>query len=162
MEIRQSNATTIEVEESEFANKRTDVNTSVRSLFSRKRFDTGEVIAKFSSRKTYPTPNYLTVQINEHEHVELMPEYLECINHSCDPNCFFDTTSWQLIALKAIEKGEELTFFYPSAEWEMDQAFQCHCGSLACIGMIQGAKYLSKGSVRKYRFTDFIMQKLNT
>ncbi len=144
----------------EIAEVRTDILANNRSLFSRKSFVSGEIISEFGWRAMYSTPSYLTVQLSDTEHVELFPEYLECINHGCDPNCFFDTTSLRLIALKAIEDGEELRFFYPSAEWDMDQSFQCNCGSKNCVGEIKGAKYLTDVQVRRYRFTDFIQQKL--
>jgi hypothetical protein len=62
--------------------------------------------------------------------------------------------------VRANQEGDEFSFFYPSAEWNMDQAFQCLCGSPRCIGMIKGAKYLSPELVRQYQFTDFIQQKL--
>ncbi len=150
----------VESDQTEIAEIRIDPITSARSLFSKKNFDAEDVIIGFFSRMTHTTPNYLTVQISENEHIELFPECLECANHSCDPNCFFDTTTMNFIAIKPIAEGDEFTFFYPSAEWDMDQAFQCNCGSENCIGMIQGAKYLSKSAVKKYRFTDFIQSKL--
>ena len=143
----------------EVADKRTDINNH-RSLYSRRGFLPNEVISEFTWDKVHSSPNYLTVQISENEHIILLPEYLDCVNHSCEPNCFFDTTNRQLIALKPILEGDEFTFFYPSAEWDMDQAFQCRCGEDSCIGLIKGAKYLDEGMVRKYRFTDFINKKL--
>ena len=143
----------------EVADKRTDINNH-RSLYSRRDFLPNEVISEFTWDKVHSSPNYLTVQISENEHIILLPEYLDCVNHSCEPNCFFDTTNRQLIALKPISEGDEFTFFYPSAEWDMDQAFQCRCGEDSCIGLIKGAKYLDEGMVRKYRFTDFINKKL--
>ena len=145
---------------SEVTEKRTDVSRNNRSLYSRKNFKANEIISEFSWDKVHNKPTYLTVQISEHEHILLLPEYLECINHSCDPNCFFDTTHKILVSLKAIRNGEELTFFYPSAEWDMDQSFQCHCGSQNCIGLIRGARHLPENLLSKYRFTDFIQKKL--
>lgn len=144
----------------EIAEVRTDILANNRSLFARKDFAAGEIVSEFGWRAMYSTPSYLTVQLSETEHVELFPEYLECINHGCDPNCFFDTSTLQLIALKPINDGEEMRFFYPSAEWDMDQPFTCNCGAKACIGTIQGAKYLTDVQLRRYRFTDFIQQKL--
>jgi hypothetical protein len=152
----------IDMDQTEVAEIRIDPITSHRSLFSKKRFRKNEVIIEFLAKNVHSTPTYLTVQISEDVHIELLPECLECTNHSCDPNCFFDTTNMQFVALKEIPPGEEFNFFYPSAEWDMDQAFKCHCGSDQCIGVIQGAKYLSEDSLRKYRFTDFIKQKLQS
>jgi hypothetical protein len=65
-----------------------------------------------------------------------------------------------LVALRDIAPEEELRFFYPSAEWDMDQPFQCSCGSKHCIGDVKGAKYLTAEAKKKYRFTDFIKSKL--
>lgn len=131
-----------------------------RSLFALKAFKANEVIAEFGARQVHSTPNYLTVQVSDDEHIELFPLRLECINHSCEPNCFFDTTTKKLIALDKIAAGEEFSFFYPSTEWDMDQSFECNCGSKNCVGVIKGAKYLSEENVKSYRFTDFIQQKL--
>lgn len=154
--------TIVESDQTEIAEIRIDPITSNRSLFAKKVFKKDEAIIGFLAKNVHATPNYLTVQISETEHIELFPEFLECANHSCDPNCFFDTTSMQFVTLKPIGVGEEFTFFYPSAEWDMDQSFKCNCASEHCIGMIQGAKYLSEASLKKYRFTDFIQQKLRS
>jgi len=42
-----------------------------------------------------------------------------------------------------LKAGEELTFFYPSTEWDMAQGFDCFCGSVSCRGFIRGAKSMS-------------------
>jgi hypothetical protein len=150
----------IDLDQTEVAEIRIDPISGNRSLFSKKAFEKNEVIIEFLAKSVSSTPTYLTVQIGEDLHIELLPECLACTNHSCDPNCFFDTSSMEFVAIKDIPEGEEFTFFYPSAEWDMDQPFQCNCGSDQCIGIIQGAKYLSAENIQKYRFTDFIQQKL--
>jgi hypothetical protein len=65
-----------------------------------------------------------------------------------------------LVALRDIAPEEELRFFYPSAEWDMDQPFQCSCGSELCVGDVKGAKYLDTEAKKRYRFTDFIKSKI--
>lgn len=143
----------------EIAEIRIDAKQNSRSLYSRKNFSQGDLIAGFGAKETFAQPTYLTVQVGDNEHIELLPEYLECINHSCNPNCFFDTATFELIALRDIAVDEELTFFYPSTEWDMDQAFKCTCGSKNCIGLVKGARYLSPENISRYRFTDFINRK---
>jgi hypothetical protein len=152
----------IDIAHSDIAEIRTNLVKKHRSLYARKKFRPNQLIVEFNWTEIHATPTYLTVQVGENEHIELFPEYLECINHSCDPNSFFDTSSKRLVALKAIAPGEEITFFYPSTEWDMDQIFKCHCNCSNCLGIIKGAKYLDKAAVRKYRFTDFINQKLKS
>ena len=152
----------IDLDQTEVAEIRIDPISGNRSLFSKKAFTKNEVIIGFVAKSVSSTPTYLTVQIGEDLHIELLPECLACTNHSCEPNCFFDTSTMEFVAIKDISEGEEFTFFYPSAEWDMDRPFQCNCGSEECLGIIQGAKYLSTEHIRKYRFTDFIQQKLRT
>jgi SET domain len=159
--LTESQPKTIVFGQSGFAEIRTDVITGNRSLFAKKSFQADEVICPFYWDAVYDSPTYLTVQIAENQHVELLPKFLECTNHSCEPNCFFDTAKKQFICLRTIKVGDELTFFYPSAEWAMDQPFECVCGSEHCVGIVRGAKYLRPEALKYHRFTDFIQQKLN-
>ena len=144
----------------EFLSVHTDPVTGHRSLIANRAFRPDEVISDFYWTEVYDTPNYLTIQIGDNEHVELIPDCLECTNHSCDPNAFFDTTGRQLLCIRPIAAGEEITFFYPSAEWDMGRPFDCHCNQPCCIGHIAGARYLTEEQRAGYRFTDFIRQKL--
>lgn len=143
-----------------FAEVRQNSSNDQNALFSIRGYQPGEVIAFFSASTISAEPTYLTVQVGTRRHITLEPEFLQYINHGCDPNVFFDTTSMQLVALKEIQPETELTFFYPSTEWKMTQAFNCYCGSPVCIGKIRGAAYLSKDAREKYRLTDFIQQQL--
>ena len=67
---------------------------------------------------------------------------------------------WQLVCVKTIKEGDEMTFFYPSSEWAMEQPFTCHCGAPECLETIQGAAYLPVKVLEKYHLTDFIQQKV--
>ena len=143
-----------------FAERRQKVSNDQNALFALRSYQPGEVIADFSAGTISAEPTYLTVQVGYRKHITLQPEFLQYINHSCDPNVFFDTTSLQLVALKEIHSEDEFVFFYPSAEWKMTQSFGCYCGSPRCIGKIRGAFYLSPEVQSQYRFTDFIQQQL--
>lgn len=136
--------------------------TGQKAFFSAKSFRAGDVVSRFSSGGESENPNYLTVQIGERRHIKLEPDFLQYINHSCDPNVFFDTACFELRALRDIEDNEELAFFYPSSEWEMDQSFSCHCGSDRCLGDIRGAKFIPREIIGKYELTMFIAEKLDS
>jgi hypothetical protein len=131
-----------------------------RELHSLVSFQPGDIICTFGARETLNFPNYLTVQVAIDKHILLAPEDLQYANHSCAPNIFFDTTTMQVIALQTINPGDEMTFFYPSTEWDMAQPFQCYCGQTGCLGLIEGAAFLSDEAVKHYRLTDFILQQL--
>lgn len=134
--------------------------TGAKSLHSTVRFLPSDRISKIGIKSYVEKPSYLSVQIDEAQHIMLEPEFLQYINHSCDPNVFFDTKNMEIICLKTIEVGEAMTFFYPSTEWSMKQSFNCMCGSQECLEKIQGAAYLSTNILTRYQFNEHIKSKL--
>lgn len=154
---------TVDPVKSEIAEIRHKPFTNHRSLYSLKDFHVNDVISPFGARDgvMYKAPTRMTLQLNETDHFLIFPDCLECINHSCEPNCFFDTNTMNLVAIREIKKGEELAFFYPSNEWDMATPFKCECGHPSCLGMISGAKHLPEEVLPKYRFVDFIQARLD-
>ena len=144
----------------EIAEVRRHITNGQNALFSLRSYQPGEVIADFSAGTIASEPTYLTVQVGTGKHITLQPEFLQYINHSCDPNVFFDTSSMKLVALKELAPDTELVFFYPSTEWRMTQSFDCYCGAPCCLGTIQGAAFLGPDIIAQYRFTDYIQQQL--
>ncbi|UJR11871.1 hypothetical protein I4U23_016050 [Adineta vaga] len=138
-----------------------NLTTGQKSLYASNSFNSGDIISAFNSRKTLKEPNYLTVQLDDDVHILLEPEYLQYINHSCQPNAFFDTKTLKLIALTKIDSDDELTYCYPSTEWNMQQPFTCMCKKDKCLGRIQGARHLPNEIIPQYRFSDSIQRKLN-
>ena len=134
--------------------------TGENSLHAAHSFTPNQVMCSFAAATTLSHPTYLTVQTAPHTHITLSPFYLQYVNHSCAPNVFFDTARREFIALKAIQPGDELTFFYPSTEWDMQQPFSCHCGAKNCLKIIKGAAHLSPMQLKKYRLSDFILEQL--
>lgn len=86
-------------------------------LVAERDFKKGETIADLTGLTPGPK-RYSSVQISATEHVELNSDLLY-LNHSCDPSTYLDITKRAIVALKDIKQGEELTFFYPSTEWDM-------------------------------------------
>ncbi|KAK1247065.1 hypothetical protein MKX08_000867 [Trichoderma sp. CBMAI-0020] len=83
---------------------------------------------------------YATVQMGKDKHLNLNSDLLY-INHSCEPSLHFDMGSMRIVAgPKGLRPGDELTFFYPSTEWDMAQPFDCFCGKPTCKRVISGAK----------------------
>ena len=134
--------------------------TGHHSLHAAIAFNSGDVIINFCAGTTQKFATYLTIQTGVDEHITLEPGYLQYVNHSCSPNVFFDTSTFELVALKAIMPGKELCFFYPSTEWEMAQSFTCNCSIDGCLHFIKGAAYLSPEMLSKYKLTNFILQQL--
>ena len=136
------------------------IETGEKFLHSCLNFMPGDTIAKLGIKANVEKPNYFTVQIDDTEHILLDPEFLQYINHSCEPNVFFDTTNMVVTCLKKIDVGESMTFFYPSTEWSMEQGFDCLCGTEKCLGKIQGAAHLSPDILKNYKLSEHIRKKL--
>ena len=60
------------------------------------------------------------------------------INHSCDPNCETEIIQGKIwiIAIKDIQKGEELNYNYGYAFDEDFEEHPCLCGTDRCVGYI--------------------------
>ncbi len=142
-----------------FADLFRNLHSQHHSLHSTSNFVTGDVITPFQAAAFLKEPSRFTVQLANDMHIILSPEFLQYINHSCLPNTFFDTDRLLIVALTNIEPGDEYTFFYPSTEWDMAEAFDCHCGSAGCMHSIQGAKYLSPNNFKKFKFNQHIRDK---
>ena len=59
----------------------------------------------------------------------------DSINHSCDPNCGMRNAT-QVIAMRDIEAGEELTFDYAMSDAAAYDEFDCACGATTCRGRV--------------------------
>src|ERR1035437_9845304 len=73
---------------------------------------------------------------------EPLPFQLRYVNPSCAPSVQFDLEGGVLRAIRDIEPGDELHYFYPSTEWAMADTFDCQCGAVDCLGRIGGASEL--------------------
>jgi SET domain-containing protein len=84
------------------------------------------------------------------------------INHSCDPNCGLKSAQ-QLVAMRAIEIGEEITFDYAMSE-SSDYEIACKCGSAFCRGLITGNDWKIPELQKRYRnyFSPYLQKKINS
>ncbi|KAF1828032.1 hypothetical protein BDW02DRAFT_314873 [Decorospora gaudefroyi] len=107
------------------------------------------------ARITSPTPAtvaYSSVQASRDLHIELNCD-LVYINHSCKPSLVFDMERWEVRVAEngpGLKEGDELTFFYPSTEWDMAQPFECLCKADGCKGKITGAREMDRGVLAQY------------
>ncbi|KAJ9510382.1 hypothetical protein QJQ45_015846 [Haematococcus lacustris] len=150
-------------------------STQQNSVFATRKVLAGTVISRFDAKEVTTAPTMYTVQIpltpltccnslplqtGENEHIVLQPTLLEYINHSCNPTAFFDTAERQLVALRDIQPGDEVTFNYVSTEFDMATPFDCHCGEESCFGRISGAAHVPQAQLEKCRLNAHISRML--
>ncbi|KAJ9414934.1 hypothetical protein QL093DRAFT_2121431 [Fusarium oxysporum] len=98
-----------------------------------------------------PRATWTSFQTGRDEHMEFNSDIV-FINHSCDPNLVVDTARMEVRVAddRHIARGDELTWFYPSAEWEMAQSFPCECGTERCLVAIRGSRYVEPEKLKGY------------
>lgn len=133
--------------------------TGYKSVIAKKHIKPYTVLSEIKYKEILINPTRFTIQVGEKQHLLLKPNLLQYINHSCNPNVFFDLKMMELISLKNIECGEEVVFFYPSTEWKMVEPFKCICGNNNCLKQIKGAFILTSDSITKHMLSDCIKHK---
>ncbi|CAO3607544.1 unnamed protein product [Cunninghamella blakesleeana] len=128
------------------------------ALISDKAFEAQQIIVDIKGATPGPK-RYSSVQISKTDHIELNSDLLY-LNHSCSPSTYLDVKELCLKAVKPIQVGDELTFFYPSTEWDIAQPFECWCGSSKCVKLVKGAKYLSKEVLDQFELSQHIKELL--
>jgi uncharacterized protein len=96
--------------------------------------------------------------IDEELYLDLVEPYVR-INHSCEPNAYIRGHR-ELVAMKDIDKGKEITFDYSTTMWENVQKIfdvgrtlwtcPCKCGSAKCRGVIDQFNALPVETQRFY------------
>lgn len=110
------------------------------------------VFAKMTAATPAKSRSYTTVQSSRNEDIELNSDLVFC-NHSCKPSLVFDMKNMEVrvVGDRPLQEGADLTFFYPSTEWDMDQPFECNCGAGSdCVGTVRGARYLDDKTLGRY------------
>jgi len=122
------------------------------SLVARTPFRRGQLILPLTG--TLSSRSYRTIQIDVSQHLD--GAVIAYMNHSCRP-----TSIVQALGVRAavdLKSGDEITFFYPSTEWDMVRPFECLCGACDCIGFVAGAQYLSTAILGRYFINSHIQE----
>ncbi|HEU5270960.1 MAG TPA: SET domain-containing protein-lysine N-methyltransferase [Jatrophihabitans sp.] len=109
-------------------------------------------LERAGARLSAPTVSSLQVGVDEH----LDDPTGWYLNHSCEPNVFVDTTEFTVVAVRDIQPGEDLQYFYPATEWDLAEPFACACGSRNCLGLIAGARETDPAVLDRYRLNEHI------
>lgn len=72
------------------------------------------------------------------------------MNHSCSPNCGIKNL-FDVVAMRTIQKGEQITWDYEMTEKSNWWKMRCRCGSLECRGLIGNYNNMPIAVRRRYR-----------
>jgi uncharacterized protein len=130
-----------------------------KAVFARELIESGEVIAVWSGRLVSAEElddlpediRHHTAQVEEGLYLASLsphepPDY---INHSCEPNCGLDGQI-TIIAMHAIQPGDEVTIDYAMCDGSPYDEFDCACGSPLCRGRVTGDDWRSSVLWERY------------
>lgn len=119
----------------------------------------GAVVADLTECVEVAEPTIHTIDVGGDRHID--GPQVRYLNHSCAPNTYVDTTRMEVRTLRPVHEGEELTFFYPSTEWEMVGPFTCLCGAPMCLGVVAGARSMPEDVLRRHVLNDHVRARLD-
>ena len=131
-----------------------------KGLFAREDIKKGQVIARFDgevfeAEKCSLLPNEPPLLIRDHA-IQFEENkwkdskgFARFTNHSCNPNCGIKNY-FEIMAMKNIKKGEEITFDYEMTE-DSDWRMECKCGSMHCRKIIGAYKNMPEEIRKKYK-----------
>ncbi|MFT4304865.1 MAG: SET domain-containing protein [Candidatus Woesearchaeota archaeon] len=127
----------------------------------------GKIIKKNKRPKILKMEDDMYTQIAEELYMGPSNDFDDWIDHSCDPNSglIFNSKKIFLIAIKDINKNEEITWDYSTTMYKEEYTFNCLCGNKNCRKIVKDFKYLPKNTQKKYIklgiVPDFIIKNLN-
>lgn len=120
-------------------------------IFAKKPINAGEIILSLAqniSLLSNVESSISSIQIDDDVYIEpKLPQIWQFCNHDCEPNAMLNTEKFQMIAIKNITQGEEITYHYCTTEFDLlskNEHFQCFCGSKYCIGTVSGFKHITQ------------------
>jgi SET domain-containing protein len=137
-----------------------------KGLFARRDIKKGEVIFRFQGILGDDAhTNGKSLQIDDDLFLESTIFYDDYLNHSCDPDCFIDWKTLDLVAKRDIKMGDEINFDYCTSDWDdtdllEDWSFKCGCEAIDCVGVMKGFKHLTREEkkIRLQFISPFLMK----
>ena len=111
----------------------------------------GATLFSLSGREI-PAPTRYSVQVGPSLHLDqdcarditdvVRRYFWRYLDHACDPAVIIRDR--EVIAVRDIAPGDRVTFNYNTTEYDMAESFRCHCGSARCVGVVRGARHLTR------------------
>ena len=92
-------------------------------------------------------------------HPELTRHLSNFLNHSCDPNAWYDGED-QIVTRRDVAAGEEVTLDYGTYSFSFDHEMTCCCGTARCRGRVQRDDWKTLARVYGYAFPRFMHEEI--
>ncbi len=122
----------------------------------------GEVVTQETFETLPERLRRLSIQIEENLFLVALNEGpSDYVNHSCEPNGGL-SGQIELVALRDIAAGEEITFDYAMSDGSDYDEFECECGAPACRGTVRGTDWRDPALWEKYagHFSPYLQRRI--
>lgn len=147
------------------------------SITSRVSQPRGSHLCYIQTHYSIPSATWSSFQSSKTTHAEFNCA-LVYLNHSCSPSVEIEVYEpdaqgnypnglageVRVARDRDLQAGDDVTFFYPSTEWESPRPFGCLCGAdekgegKKCIGVQRGAKFISHKVLQNYFVNNHVME----
>jgi hypothetical protein len=132
-----------------------------KGIFAARRFERGELLCVWGGEvmtgdqlhRLTPEEQLYTLQIEDDLHLVTPLDRVagaDFVNHSCQPNAGL-SGAINLVALRAIEPGEEICFDYAMSDSNDLLNFACRCGAPVCRKFVRPDDWRRLDLRRRYR-----------
>lgn len=141
-------------------------------VFAREKIQSGELLTVWGGMVTTEEGLNLipeskaTHGIQVEEKIYLIPlgegDPADMFNHSCNPNAGL-SGQITLVAMREIERGEEVCFDYAMSDSSDYDEFECHCGTENCRVKITGNDWKIAELQRRYKgfFSPYLQRRID-
>lgn len=122
----------------------------------------GEIVPAAQLGSIEPLLVRRSVQVEEDLYlVPTQVEPCDFINHSCNPNAGL-SGQIALVALRAIQRGEEVCYDYAMTDGSAYDEFVCQCGEPICRGRVSGLDWMRPELQARYRghFSPYLQRRI--
>ncbi|TAH51931.1 MAG: SET domain-containing protein [Chloroflexota bacterium] len=123
----------------------------------------GEVVTQKTFETLPERLRRLSIQVEEALFLVALNEGpSDYVNHSCEPNGGL-SGQIELVALRDIAVGEEITFDYAMSDGSDYDEFECECGAPACRGTVRGTDWRNPALWEKYagHFSPYLQRRID-
>ena len=127
----------------------------VSKCFAKNHFKDGEKV--WFDNYAYPISDDIFVTRSDD------PDKHTPINHSCEPNIWYDHGNENLYARINIKKGDQLTIDYATFITNKTLQIECKCGQACCRKVITSTDYMKQELIDKYKghYSCYLTTKVN-
>jgi SET domain len=136
-------------------------NQAGKAVIANRPFPTGEILMEFTGPRYHKSEILVHRSGKDDRFFQIGPDlYMgpsgdidDLVNHSCDPNAGlkFDDTGIFLVALRSIQRGEEICWDYSTTSSSSTFYMKCMCGTSQCRSVIGDFEFLEPELQEAYR-----------